>query len=165
MSCVKCRGALFRFFFFLRKPFLFVLSSFVPAIGSVFLAVAMAFQPLLILLSVRGPAGTAPFDSCGHRQETSAPNLQIGSLPTPVRLRARAVSNPPGQLSSDFGLPFAAQAKARLLPCSSPVLRVLPGRCASATGPLPVAGQWPRSPFSERLCWSWDGKEPAAIFL
>src|SRR5947209_20559952 len=37
--------------------------------------------------------GTAPVDSCGHGQETSAPNLQIGSLPTQVRLRARAVSN------------------------------------------------------------------------
>src|SRR5438552_17601011 len=38
-------------------------------------------------------SGTAPVDSCGHGQETSAPNLHIGSLPTQVRLRARTVSN------------------------------------------------------------------------
>src|SRR5204862_6128178 len=37
--------------------------------------------------------GTAPVDSWGHGQETSAPNLQIGSLPPQVRGRARAVSN------------------------------------------------------------------------
>src|SRR5262249_16719439 len=60
---------------------------------NVFLARQTAFQPLLFLLSVLGPTGSAPVDSCGHSQETSAPNLQIGSLPTQVRLRARAVSN------------------------------------------------------------------------
>jgi hypothetical protein len=50
--------------------------------------------PLLHLLSVHGPlAGTAPFDSSGHGQETSAPHLQSGLLPAPVRRRARAVSN------------------------------------------------------------------------
>jgi hypothetical protein len=32
-------------------------------------------------------------------KETSAPNLQIGSLPTQVRFRARAVSNLPGRFS------------------------------------------------------------------
>jgi len=50
-------------------------------------------KPLLILLSVLGPTGTAPVDSYGHGQETGAPNLQDGPLPAPVRLRARAVSN------------------------------------------------------------------------
>src|SRR5256885_6267057 len=37
--------------------------------------------------------GSAQLDSCGHSQETSAPNLQIGPCPAQVRLRARAVSN------------------------------------------------------------------------
>src|SRR5258706_10442049 len=59
-------------------------------------------QPLLFLLSVRGPEGTAPVDPCGHSQETSAPHLQIGSLPTPVRFRARAVSNCLGRPSSQI---------------------------------------------------------------
>lgn len=49
-------------------------------------------QPLRFLPSGRGPDGTAPVDPCGHRPETSAPDLPIGSLPTPVRVRARAVS-------------------------------------------------------------------------
>ena len=51
-----------------------------------------AGRSLLLLLSVHGPAGTAPVDSSGRDQETGAPNLQSGSLPTPVWLRARAVS-------------------------------------------------------------------------
>jgi hypothetical protein len=55
------------------------------------------FGPLLFLLSVHGPEGTAPVDACGHSQETSAPHLQIGPLPAPVRFRARAVSNCSGQ--------------------------------------------------------------------
>src|SRR5580765_5468530 len=68
-----------------------------PALAQIHRNVFLACEqrwPLLHLLSVRGPSGTAPVDSCGHDQETSAPNLQNGSLPTQVRVRARAVSNP-----------------------------------------------------------------------
>ena len=50
-------------------------------------------------LSVPGSKGMAPVDARGHSQETSAPHLQSGPLPAPVPLRARAVSNCPGQPS------------------------------------------------------------------
>lgn len=45
---------------------------------------------------------TAPFDQFGHSQETSAPHLPNGSGPTQGRVRARAVSNLLGELSSSM---------------------------------------------------------------
>jgi len=44
--------------------------------------------------------GTAPVDTCGHSQETGAPNLEPGPLPAPVAFEARAVSSPLGRPSS-----------------------------------------------------------------
>ena len=92
-----------------QKPFLvFSLSldlfSF-PAgsdLQNVFLAPATASAVALPAIRARplSVPRTAPYDSCGHSQETSAPNLQSGPLPAPVRFRARAVSNSFGQLLS-----------------------------------------------------------------
>ena len=93
MSGVKLGEALGLFVFSLLKA----VSVFLPfRRGSEFKTFSWRGQrtgPLLFLLSVRGPAGTAPGDTCGHSQETSAPNLSIGSLPIPPVVRARAVSN------------------------------------------------------------------------
>ena len=92
------------------------------------------------------PAGTAPVDSWGHRQETSAPNLQIGPLPAPVRLRARAVSNLLGRSFAWVKVAFWAGLEGfRLRSSASPSLPAAPVRCASATDRPPVGGpsrQW-----------------------
>jgi hypothetical protein len=90
MSCVKHAEGVF-FLFLLKAVFLFACLSARADFQNVDLA-PQPRQRLLILLSVHDLARPAPVDSCGHRQETSAPNLQIGPLPAPVRLRARAVS-------------------------------------------------------------------------
>jgi hypothetical protein len=92
MSCVKHRRSFSRFCFFIKRCFLVFLSVRLRAMKR-FPGGGKRRQPLLFLLSVHGPAGTAPNDSCGHSQETGAPNLQTGPLPAPVRFRARAVSN------------------------------------------------------------------------
>ena len=58
-------------------------------------------------------------------KETSAPNLQIGSLPTQVRFRVRAVSNRLGWPHSWIGLvSFSRQTRATGPPSSNPVLPV-----------------------------------------
>jgi len=78
MSFVKCGSALFPFSLLLLKAFS-LLSFFVPfQLLGVFKTLSWLWQgrqPLLFLLSVRSPNGMAPFDSYGHGQETSAPNL------------------------------------------------------------------------------------------
>src|SRR5438128_10479859 len=87
------RGRLSRSFF-LQK--LFCSFSF-PALAQfieTFSWHASNFVPCSTCYPCSAQSGTAPVDSCGHGQETSAPNLHIGSLPTQMRLRARAVSNP-----------------------------------------------------------------------
>jgi len=94
-----CQAARRRFWFsFLFIKSFFFWSLFFPS-GCGCLkrlpGIGQQIKPLLFLLSVLGPAGTAQVDSCGHSQETGAPNLQIGPLPAPVRLRARAVSKSP----------------------------------------------------------------------
>ena len=111
------------------------------------------------------PAGTAPVDSWGHRQETSAPNLQIGPLPAPVRLRARAVSNLLGRSVAWVSVAVREPwARLRRRPFASPSRPVGSGRCASATGPRPVGGPWRRWLFCAWLWWLWGRPAPATIF-
>jgi hypothetical protein len=74
MSCVKRVAESFPFFIKSGLGFPFWP---VPGFETFSWRVAMG-GPLLILLSVHGPAGTAPVDPCGHSQETGAPNLQTG---------------------------------------------------------------------------------------
>lgn len=89
MSFVKYVGGVSDFFI---KSFFSGFLSVGSGNGNVFLAAQLP-KRLLFLLSVHGPEGTAPVDTYGHSQETDAPNLHVGPLPAPVRLRARAVSN------------------------------------------------------------------------
>ena len=98
MSNVKVGVARGCFCFFLKAVFVFFPFRRGPSFKTLSWR-GQRSEPLLFLLSVLGPKGTAPVDACGHSQETSAPNLQSGSLPTPVRLRARAVSNRLGRPS------------------------------------------------------------------
>jgi hypothetical protein len=156
MSCVNTeKRSAHLFFFFLKASSLF---SFPASSGlqNVFLAAATASAVALPAIRARPLSlpRTAPYDSCGHSQETSAPNLQSGPLPAPVRLRARAVSNSFGQLlSAVLVAKFLSAAGLRPRPFSSQNLRASFGRSASATDPRPSVGRWPRSLSCARL-WS-----------
>src|SRR5207247_5124825 len=92
MSNVKTGEAPRQIFFF-TSGFLFFPFRQCSGVENVFLASSNQFR-CSSCYPCTAPVGTAPVDSCGHGQETSAPNLQSGPLPAPVRLRARAVSNP-----------------------------------------------------------------------
>jgi hypothetical protein len=83
MSSVKAERA--KRAFFLSKSFFSFFLSDRFRVSKRFPGNGNDARPLLFLLSVHGPTGTAPIDSCGHSQETNAPNLQNGSLPTQVR--------------------------------------------------------------------------------
>ena len=163
MSYVKWLRSIFRFCFFIRRFFLFFLSGRLRVMKR-FLGDVKRHQPLLFLLSVHGPAGTAPNDSCGHSQETGAPNLQTGPLPAQVRFRARAVSNCFGRSFAWWGCEGGDQSLVIHLTSPTPDQPAAPGRCASATKPRPVAGRWPPPLFCGPPWWPWGCPAPAAIF-
>ena len=103
-------------------------------------------KPVLLLLSVHDPHnGAAHHDVCGPGQETSAPNLPTGSLPTQGRSgRApfQIVLLPPSGFRSGWVVRGGAFFSPRSSPIQNPTVRHV--WFSSATGPPPFVWQWPR---------------------